>query len=259
MSCEWQEKLEQYVDAELPSAELASVEAHLRACQSCAADALTQTRLKRLTRVSAANAYIPTVEFRQKVAAHIAGKKKAQLAWWPKLAIAAVCIALVFGAATMWSQHTAHQREMAELADVYLATLTSANPVDVVSTDRHTVKPWFAGKLPFTFNIPELQNTRFKLVGARVSYIEQTPAAQLFVDVGHHHVSVFVVQDRGPLSRLASGISTTKGGFNLDSWTENGLRFTAISDAESGALAELANLFKAAGNQQTSTPQGEPR
>jgi anti-sigma factor RsiW len=259
MTCEWKGKLEQYVDAELPKAELANVEAHLRTCQSCAADAVTHTRLKRLTRLAGANAYVPTLEFRSKVATQIRSKQRQRWVWWPQLAVAAACIILIAGAAAIWSQRTAaRQRTIAELADVHLATLASTNPVDVISTDRHTVKPWFAGKLPFTFNVPELQNTRFKLVGGRVSYIEHAPAAQLFLDVGRHHVSVFVAQDRQPFSRLNSGVSVTRDGFNVDTWRTGDLRFAAISDAEAGALVELANLFKAAAQQQTSTPQGEP-
>ncbi|HEX8925038.1 MAG TPA: hypothetical protein VF786_04560 [Terriglobales bacterium] len=174
--------------------------------------------------------------------------------------MAAVCIALIVSVASLWSRRSeARRRTVAELADVHLATLASANPVDVVSTDKHTVKPWFAGKLPFTFNLPELQNTRFKLVGGRVAYIEKTPAAQLFLDVGKHHVSVYIVQDREPFSRLGSGVSTTRDGFNIDTWRERELRFVAVSDADSGALVELANLFKAATEQPSPSPQGEPR
>ncbi len=53
--------------------------------------------------------------------------------------------------------------ELAELTDLHVATLASSSPVDVVSTDRHTVKPWFAGKIPFTFNLPELAGTPFQV------------------------------------------------------------------------------------------------
>lgn len=259
MICEWQKRLEEYVDAELPKTELARVEEHLRTCQSCAAAALTHTRFKRLTRLAGANAYVPSTEFRNKIAAQIRGKRRERWVWWPQLAAAAVCFVLVVGAVALWSQRAAaRQHTVAELADVHLATLASANPVDVVSTDRHTVKPWFAGKLPFTFNVPELQNTRFKLVGGRVSYIQQNTAAQLFLDVGRHHISMFIVQDREPFSRLTSGVSTTRDGFHVNTWRERDLRFVAISDAETGALVELANLFKAADEQQSTTTK-EPR
>jgi hypothetical protein len=63
-----------------------------------------------------------------------------------------------------WSSYQQGQT-FAELADLHVATLASATPVDVISTDRHTVKPWFQGKIPFTFNLPELANTPFTLEG----------------------------------------------------------------------------------------------
>jgi len=54
-------------------------------------------------------------------------------------------------------RESGRKQEIAELLDVHIATLASTNPVDVVSSDRHTVKPWFQGKLPFTFNLPEFK------------------------------------------------------------------------------------------------------
>jgi anti-sigma factor RsiW len=77
-----------------------------------------------------------------------------------------------------------------------VATIASANPVDVVSTDRHTVKPWFAGKIPFTFNLPDLQGSAFTLVGGRVSYLRQSPGAELIFKIRQHQVSVFIFQEK---------------------------------------------------------------
>ena len=78
-----------------------------------------------------------------------------------------VALVLIFALGPVDASHSAREQALAELVDLHVATLASANPVDVISTDRHTVKPWFQGKLPFTFNLPELQNSSFKLVGGR--------------------------------------------------------------------------------------------
>ena len=83
-----------------------------------------------------------------------------------------------------------------EIADLHVATLASSSPVDVISTDRHTVKPWFQGKIPFAFDLPELQNSEFSLLGGRMTYLDQTPGAHLIYDVRKHHISVFVFQER---------------------------------------------------------------
>ena len=75
-----------------------------------------------------------------------------------------------------------------------MATLGSANPVDVISTDRHTVKPWFQGKLPFSFNLPDNLLSGTTLDGANLTYIQNKPAAQLLYSIGKHRVSVYLEQ-----------------------------------------------------------------
>src|SRR5579863_78943 len=93
--------------------------------------------------------------------------------------------------------HTRHgQQVFGELVDQHVATLASLSPVDVVSTDRHTVKPWFQGRIPFTFDLPELQNSEFSLLGGRMAYLEQTPGAQLIYKIRKHEISVFVFQEQ---------------------------------------------------------------
>jgi anti-sigma factor RsiW len=125
-----------------------------------------------------------------------------------------------------------------------VATLASANPVDVLSTDRHTVKPWFQGKIPFTFNLPELQNSGFTLVGGRVTYLGQAPGAELIYQIRKHQISVFIFQDRAD---LGSGSSPQKElSFNLQSWTQDGLHYFVIGDASSIDIQALADMLKKA-------------
>jgi anti-sigma factor RsiW len=113
--------------------------------------------------------------------------------------------------AAVWLQHWRGEQALGELADLHVATLASAtNPVDVVSTDRHTVKPWFQGKLPFSFNLPEMQNSPLKLIGGRLAYFQQSLGAQLLFEIRKHRISVFIFQNRAALSRLDSGSSLRK-------------------------------------------------
>jgi anti-sigma factor RsiW len=115
----------------------------------------------------------------------------------------------------------------------------------VVSTDRHTVKPWFQGKIPFTFNLPELSNSEFTLLGGRVVYLEQTPGAQLIFQVRKHEISVFIFQDGAvnPALREASG-PLRHVSFNLQSWSDKGLRYFVIGDASGDDIRNLADLLK---------------
>jgi anti-sigma factor RsiW len=117
----------------------------------------------------------------------------------------------------------------------------------VVSTDRHTVKPWFQGKIPFAFNLPELQNTDFTLLGGRMTYLDQTPGAHLIYDVRKHHISVFVFQERPFSGNVKLPISTSppnKLSFTTETWSANGLRYFVIGDASPADIDRLAKLFK---------------
>ncbi len=118
------------------------------------------------------------------------------------------------------------------MADLHVAILASASPVEVVSTDRHTVKPWFQGKIPFTFNLPELQNSEFSLLGGRMTYLEHEPGAHLIYQVRKHELSVFIFQERpfGHRLSLNSGLQKEQS-FNLQTWNQNDLRYFVIGDA----------------------------
>jgi anti-sigma factor RsiW len=134
-----------------------------------------------------------------------------------------------------------------EVADLHVANLASSSPVDVISTDRHTVKPWFQGKIPFAFDLPELRNSEFSLLGGRMAYLDQTPGAHLIYDVRKHHISVFVFQERSLPARVdENSLSPKKLPFNLETWSQGGLRYFVIGDASPADIDSLAKLFKAA-------------
>jgi anti-sigma factor RsiW len=134
-----------------------------------------------------------------------------------------------------------------ELADLHVATLASASPVDVVSTDRHTVKPWFQGKIPFSFNLPELQGSEFTLVGGRITYFAQTPGAHLIYQIRKHEVSVFIFQDRGGETASPPSGPVHALSFNLENWTQGGLRYFVVGDVSADDIQALSKLLKAAG------------
>src|SRR5437870_5510478 len=106
------------------------------------------------------------------------------------------------------------------------------------------MKPWFQGTIPFAFNLPELQNSDFSLVGGRMVYLEQAPGAHLIYDVRKHHISVLVFQERSLPASLDR--SPKKLPFNMETWSQGGLRYFVISDASAADIDRLAKLFKAA-------------
>jgi anti-sigma factor RsiW len=250
MTCEqWRDKLDAYVDDAtglLGPDEFAGLEEHVRSCPGCSAEFLSRMQLKRVARAAAAR-YVPSPAFRLRVETSIQSRRRPVWAgkWLPSLSAAAVLTLLVAASASLWVRHETHQTAIAQLVDMHVATLASSNPVDVVSTDRHTVKPWFQGKLPFTFDIPELQGTQFKLLGGKLVYIHHTPSAQLVFELRKHELSAFIAQDNKPSALPGTNRSDVQeNGFSVESWSQLGLRYVIVSDAGPSDVRELANLLR---------------
>ena len=247
MACEfWAGKIDLYVDGELTPPEAQEFSAHLRNCASCAAETLDRVSLKRAVAV-AGKRYEPSTEFRAKIQRAVGPAPKSQSAWfWRIIAIPAVLVLILSVAVNLYvdREKAQRQRVYSELADLHVSTLASATPVDVISEDRHTVKPWFEGKIPFSFNLPELQGTDFSLIGGRVVYLAQAPGAHLIYRLRKHEISVFIFQDRGAeTATLPSGPVSTVS-FNVESWTKNGLRFFVVGDVSGDDLEKLSKLFR---------------
>jgi anti-sigma factor RsiW len=255
MACErwtekgWTEELDAYVDGELPADEARSLDEHLRGCASCAAEGLRKVQQKRAVQ-AASQRFTPDPAFRARIQKSIVAPRPTLWSrrWLPVFvsAAAAVLIASAF-LLTLQHERRSEQQLMSELVDQHVATLASSNPVDVVSTDRHTVKPWFEGKIPLTFNLPELQGSPFVLVGGRVSYVSQAPGAELIFRVRQHQISVFIFQQRGPSDVRVNEAVRTALSFEVRTWHHNGLRYFVIGDASAQDLDKLSELIKSAG------------
>lgn len=251
MVCEaWAEKLDAYLDGELPAAEARSLDEHLHACAACSAESLNRVQQKRALQV-AGQRFTPDAAFRARIQASIAPRRSARWnrLWLPVFtgALALVVAGAVFLTVTRSRDRRSDQQLLSELADMHVATLASSNPVDVVSTDRHTVKPWFAGKIPFTFNLPELQDSPFVLEGGKVSYLNQSPGAELIFRVRLHQISVFIFQERALGNMRPDDAARSALSFNVRSWSQNGLRYFVIGDVGTQDLDKLSELVKAAG------------
>jgi anti-sigma factor RsiW len=249
MNCEEsQAQLDTYLDGELSADKMRDMDAHVRGCPDCAADVLAGVQLKRSVKV-AGQRYAPSASFRAKIQKQVAAQPRRS--WSPGWIVTTAALATLLIAATITSylgrQNLRRQQVYSEIADLHVATLGSANPVDVVSTDRHTVKPWFQGKIPFTFNLPELQNTDFTLVGGRVTYLEQTPGAHLIFQIRKHQISVFMFPESAADQVLGnpSGVERQQT-FNVETWTLDGLRYIVLGDASAEDIRALSTLLQSA-------------
>jgi anti-sigma factor RsiW len=247
MNCElWQDKIDAFVDSELPADEARHFDQHLRSCPACAQETFARQRLKAETRL-AGQRYTPSAEFSERLAKRLAPRRKRSFIWIPALASATAVLLLAVFIGFGWRERTLQQQEVAQLVAQHVTTLASDHPVDVISTDAHTVKPWFAGKVPFSVDIPNLEGTGFELVGGRLVYLRQTPAAQLIFGVRKHRISVFMVREGREVSALGNDSAPVRrGGFNTQTWVEDGIRYFAISDVSPQDVRQLCDLLKTA-------------
>jgi len=241
------EKLNAFIDGELSGAEAQGIHKHLDDCHSCTLRVLSGTRLKAVT-ARAGERFAPPVEALARLTAQLRLQKpkpaarvvplrrspSANIAVWS--AIAAVLLVVV--SLVAWHQVRQADALAAEMLDQHLAMLSSAATPQVVSTDRHTVKPWFEGRLPFSFNLPDPDALPpdTTLHGADLVYIEGRPAALLIFSIHKHEVSVFVTQSAGA---FAIAPRSARSGFAIISVAARELRLTAVSDVDPRELNAL--------------------
>ncbi len=243
-------------DGELSADQLAITNDHLAVCPACTSSALVQTLLKtNVAKTAQRYAVPPGLEQRLKLLASRDRSHDAQtsrpvrrsaLAGW---AVAALLL-LVFSG-TIGLLHRGRQAEKAsaaqsaqitEVSDLHIATLAASQDPQVISSDRHTVKPWFQGKLPFSFNLPENLPSDTKLDGANLSYLHNQPVAQLLYHIGRHRVSVFVAQRRG--GEGVGEFQSEHSGFRVVNAGVGDLDLIAVSDVDPTRLVELVGIIK---------------
>jgi anti-sigma factor RsiW len=247
-------------DGELSADQLAKANHHLSQCPSCTSGALYQSLLKSAT-AKAGQRYAPTPNFQARMALRVREelslqhasnidkarpvKRTSSLYGW---AAAAALLLISVGIALVqynWSRSAAASAQYAAIAteasDQHIATLAVNSPPEVISSDRHTVKPWFQGKLPFSFNLPENLPGGTTLVGANLTYIHGRPTAQLLYNVGRHRASVYLQQRSD--DKITNGLSPDHSGFHVASFSTRDIDGIAVSDVDPARLSDLVSMI----------------
>jgi len=232
-------QLTAFVDGELSHGEAQAIQQHLSDCHACTLRVLSDTQLKAAT-ARASQRFVPPPAALQRLASQLAPQETTRSSRrlssysWAWAAAAAVFILAVW--LLGWRQMKQTNNLTAELLDQHLAVLSTGAVPEVISSDRHTVKPWFQGKLPFSFNLPETLPPDTTLKGGDLTFLDGQPAALLLFTIQKHQVSVFVTQQPG-ISVLR--LPANQSGFAIKSASTRDLRVTAISDVNPAELERL--------------------
>jgi anti-sigma factor RsiW len=247
------------VDGELEPAEAAGVEAHLQRCPNCAAVQAQLISLAGRVRQDVTFHAAPA-KLRAAIQARLAAMAPPEepvrstandnrVSWWSRLphsrlgpatpfgagfALAA-CLALVF-----ILPHTGSLPD-AVVSD-HIRALQPGHLMDVVSTDQHTVKPWFDGRLDFAPPVKDFKAQGFTLAGGRLDYLDGKKVAALIYQRRQHLIDLYVWPDGGHLDHGPTAGS--RSGYNFLHWSQDGMAFWAVSDLAPNELADLVNLLR---------------
>ena len=164
---------------------------------------------------------------------------------WTLMAASVVAAMAISSSSTWLALRTpATNIIMTELVDGHMRALAAPQPIDIVSSDRHTVKPWFTGKIPQSPKVVDLTGEGFPLVGARIDVFGKTPVPTLVYSRRRHLISLTAVLSSN--SALSPYSSRPVNGFNIVSWNVGETTYWALSDLNVTELNAFAKLFQQA-------------
>jgi anti-sigma factor RsiW len=150
-----------------------------------------------------------------------------------------LAIALIVVISVVWLNRTPGTLEQ-EVVDAHVRSLLAAHLFDVPSSDRHTVKPWFAGKLDFSPSVPDLATQGFELAGGRLDYLGHRTVASLVYRRRQHVINVFVWPTTAADHAPRAG---ERNGYNVVEQVHSGMAYWLVSDLNRNELEQLAALL----------------
>ena len=249
MTCaETQILLHALVDSELDAGHARDIEAHIAACLSCASQ-LRQYRALRDVMSVADLGFTAPLSLRRRIDAALpsgrpapAPNRRLVLRGFAMGSMASAAAAATVMFAIVRSDQD--QRMFSEVISAHLRSLQAEHLTDVETSDQHTVKPWFNGKLDVAPPVLDLTAQGFTLLGGRLDYIDGASVAAIVYRRRRHVINLFVAPGAGAEDRGAK-IEPIQG-FNVRRWTEQGLNFWAVSDINAEELQEFGQKFEAA-------------
>jgi anti-sigma factor RsiW len=238
-----------YVDGELDLAKSLEVEAHLGTCVACARE---QASLRRLHSVLSNGALYhqapPRLERRIRAAVRDTGRaqrvRSARLPYfgWAGAAAAAILLVAILVKGISPLNWPASDSTMLQAVNDHLRSLSENHLTDVISSNQHTVKPWFDGRLNFTPPVTDFSAEGFPLVGGRLDYLDSRPAAAVVYRRRQHIINLFVLLAEN--AKDTAPVYQTHSGYNIVNWTKSGMTYWAVSSLNAAELGKFAQLVR---------------
>ncbi len=239
-------QLDAYLDGELAQLEAGEVEAHLAGCAECRRQLADRKALSNSIRLS-----IPTLpaseELRRKVQQKLRGSEprtRVRPAAWQWLAMAASLAIVAIGGWQVGRSQSASTDLADEVLRSHIRAMQPGHLTDVLSTDQHTVKPWFDGVLDYSPPAYDFSGKEFPLIGGRLDYIADRPVAALVYGRRKHFITLLVWPVERDLPVPAQ--SRSHQGYHQLHWTTGEYSYWAVSDLGAAELGQFAELVKQA-------------
>jgi anti-sigma factor RsiW len=247
MNCELAHTtLHGYLDAELDAVRATEFQSHLETCAECRAALQSFSSLGQGLRRS--DLYVPASSgLRSEIMRGLGAESReretrARWRWLLVPAFSAAALITIWTGVLLVNKNSYSARMDLELVDAHVRSLQPGHLMDVQSSDQHTVKPWFDGKLDFVPPVSDFSQQGFSLVGGRLDILGAHNVAALVYARRKHLINVFVWPvDRGPRAFDHTG---TRQGYNWLSWRAGDMQFCAVSDASEGDLLQLKELIR---------------
>jgi anti-sigma factor RsiW len=239
-----------YADGELDAARIVELEKHIHDCPACALAWRNAQTLKKSLKQESLFFTAPP-ELRRRIKSELRSQVETAPRWnfwnwnWLTTAttgVATACLALLLTLSL--TRPSAEQRLTQEIVSSNIRSLMADHMLDVVSTDQHTVKPWFNGKLDFSPPVKDLKAQEFPLIGGRLDYISGRSVAALVFHRNKHVINLFIwpVNEKDSKPAVAASIQ----GYNVIHWTNAGMTFWTVSDLNEKELMEFVQDYDTA-------------
>ncbi|MFO1518420.1 MAG: anti-sigma factor [bacterium] len=254
MNCEETKSLlHGYLDRELDLAKSLEVEEHLRGCPICGKEAEAHQSLKDLVQTNAEKlryASPSRLEKNLRRSLRETFAEKPPSFWgrrklFPVFAASAFALLFALTLGFLYLRSAADfQRE--EILSSHIRSLMPGHLTDVASSDQHTVKPWFSGKLDYSPTVKDFASEGFPLVGGRLDYVAQRPVAVLVYQRRQHVINLFL-RPASEAGAPRAGMETLRG-YHVLSWNKSGFSYSAVSDLDPVELKAFAALVQSQGS-----------